>query len=197
MVRRGVDAAFAEIWDRSNISLRPRLDQTGRDCWEGSPRHLRLSVKRRQVSRGTRLHGDQLKTLSRQTHLVDSGRQSARNTRRQDAILSRVVQAFEERKLGRVGDGRRRERVDQLDDDVRVAYGVRQGVRQQGRQQKELGREQGKLTDDLALSVGRLRSCRQESARELSAAHPTRPALKDLMDIVRTQKKSWSGEAHR
>lgn len=84
--------------------------------------------KRQQVSRGTGIKRRPSKTLPQETHLVNSSRQSARNGRRQDAILSRVVQAFEKGKLGRVGDGRRRERVDQLDDDVRVAFGVPSGV---------------------------------------------------------------------
>lgn len=50
---------------------------------------------------------------------------------------------------------------------MRVAFRVAREASSEERLREELGSEPGKLTDDLTLSVRRLRGCRQESAREL------------------------------
>ena len=54
-------------------------------------------------------------------HLVHSGGEPSGNLGREDAVLGRVVESLEERKLGRVGGRGRCERIDLLDHDVTVS----------------------------------------------------------------------------
>jgi hypothetical protein len=65
-------------------------------------------------------HRRMVRTRVDRRDLVNTSRQTTRNRRAQDTVLGRVVQALEERKLVRVGNLRRRKRVDLLDHNMRV-----------------------------------------------------------------------------
>lgn len=60
--------------------------------------------------------------MFRKLHLVDASGQTARYIGRQDPVLRRLVQAFEECKVLRVRQVCRVERVNLFDDDVGVAW---------------------------------------------------------------------------
>lgn len=95
---------------------------------------------------------------ARATYLVHALGQPARDRCAEDAVVRRLVEPLEEGKLGRVGDGRRRERINLLDDDVRVAC-ARAGRAQGVSDECELAVLRTERTDDDALVIRRLRSC--------------------------------------
>lgn len=102
--------------------------------------------------------------------LVRAGGEAARDGGREDAVLRRVVEALEEGELGRVADGRRRERVDRLDDDVRVTC-----RKKRGELASLVSERKSQLTDDDAVLVDVLRGCASKAMRTISSRREAEP----------------------
>lgn len=111
---------------RATTTKKSQPPQHLRRCWH---KELCASDSRRfepatSAGRGTRYEGGT--EGKARAHLVHALGEAARDGRAQHAVDRRIVEALEEGELGRVGDGRRGERVDLLDDNVRVACAQQQ-----------------------------------------------------------------------